>query len=300
MKMVIVGTGALARLYAFQFRNLGPILIGRSPVPSYVVEGFDTAVTVHPAQLSWNESPPADCDVVLMALKWPAMELAQTWLARNARNALVISVMNGMGQEEALDGIVDGSRLAVGVTTAAATRIDGARPGVAVHSLGTTWLPQTGHRAESDLKSYVQTHNLPWAWHSRQTIREKRWQKLLFNAVINPLSALADCPNGELPQHLIWRLSVPLLSEAKAVAEKENIPLPENLSDMLLALTRATGPNISSMLQDMRRGVATEITAITGYLVKRAKSHSLSVPTHEAIYTLIRMLEPPEVREKKP
>ena len=57
------------------------------------------------------------------------------------------------------------------------------------------------------------------------------------------------------------------------------------------AISSVTAANRASMLQDMLAGRPTEIDAITGVLLRMAETSGLDLPTHRAVYTLIRTLE---------
>jgi 2-dehydropantoate 2-reductase len=107
-------------------------------------------------------------------------------------------------------------------------------------------------------------------------------EKLVVNAVINPLTVIFDCHNGQLFSNpAIADLMRLLLSEISAVIrslpEIKRIPgveprfSQEKLEGAVVGVAEKTAKNISSMLQDMRAGRETEINYINGYVVKRGK-----------------------------
>ncbi|MGW8250924.1 MAG: ketopantoate reductase family protein, partial [Anaerolineales bacterium] len=95
------------------------------------------------------------------------------------------------------------------------------------------------------------------------------WGKLVINAAINPLTALLQVPNGELLERPTARsLMVSLAREAAAVAAAQKLRLPYD--DPITAVEETatrTAANRSSMLQDVQRGMPTEIDAICGAIV---------------------------------
>ncbi|CAM4082209.1 ketopantoate reductase family protein [Pseudoalteromonas byunsanensis] len=105
-----------------------------------------------------------------------------------------------------------------------------------------------------------------------------RWQKLLVNIAINPLTAIHQIPNGQLRQPKFSATILALLNEACTVANKAGvkIPLSAALDSAYLVMSR-TSVNFSSMAQDIKHGRKTEIEAICGYVVTQGQS--LNVPT---------------------
>ena len=107
---------------------------------------------------------------------------------------------------------------------------------------------------------------------------------------INPLTALLDCPNGELRQHpdrvaLICR-------EVAAVIEREGYHTSESdLRYYVDQVIESTAENISSMLQDIRAMRHTEIDYITGYLLKRARAHGITVAENSRLFELVKRKE---------
>lgn len=118
------------------------------------------------------------------------------------------------------------------------------------------------------------------------------WTKLLINSVINPLTAIMRVRNGELTACLhTVALMESLYHEACAVLADAGIRTSERLWDQLLDVCEKTAGNTSSMLQDLLNGRTSEIDWINGSIIRLARSQRLSVPTHEAVYQLVKGLE---------
>lgn len=292
MRITILGTGALARYYAFRMRTLGPTLIGRMG-PAYQVLGAYNESVVHPTVRDWADAP-LPADVILLTVKWAAMELVVDWLRRIPGNPLIISFMNGLGQEEALSSVVRRDQLAIGLTTTACRRVDCPMPGVIVHHVGQESLPLLSHPAVTSLQDALDTIDFAWNWRPQEDMLSLRWHKLLANCVINPLSALSHHRNGELLTLPIWRLATPLITEALAVASALSVDLPDfsTAHSHIRALAKATGSNRSSMLQDVEATKITEIEAINGYIVAKGQALSIPTPTHQAITQLVAQMHP--------
>ncbi len=124
-------------------------------------------------------------------------------------------------------------------------------------------------------------------------IRSDVWSKVVVNAAINPIAALAGVPNGRLVQDRnLTRLLDEVARESLAVAQAEGAHLDttEVLHRMRL-IARRTGPNRASMLQDLDRHRRTEIDAITGAILRAADMHGLVAPLNRALYALVRARE---------
>ena len=101
----------------------------------------------------------------------------------------------------------------------------------------------------------------------------------MINCAINPLTAIHGCRNGELLENPQRRQETQaLITELAAVSAAAGFAqLALTLQEAVTEVIRATADNTSSMRQDLERGRATEIDAITGYCCRRATA--LNVPT---------------------
>lgn len=119
------------------------------------------------------------------------------------------------------------------------------------------------------------------------------WQKLAVNAVINPLTALHQCKNGELSNSK-YAAAIELLIEefvlvAKASGQDFSI---EAIQSRVAQVIRQTADNYSSMQQDFAKGRQSELDYITGFLLKQAEQYQLQLPAHQAIYQILRQKSP--------
>lgn len=293
MNLAIVGTGAMAKFYASTFRTLAPTLIGRQSGGPFILSDNGHTEILNPPFLPWQAAAGISWDVIILAVKWPAMPLVQSLMTHVPSGSLVISLMNGMGQEEALIPPLDPSQLAAGMTTDAVTGTwDESRglPAFTVTAHGETMVPWLPHPSMPLWQNTVTDMGLSWRFLPQDSVLRHRWVKLVQNSLINPLSALANVPNGTLPDMPIWNLAPALLHEARTVARAAGIVLEPDLDAQVVRLARATARNISSMLQDVRKNRETEIDAINGYLLRCATQYGIEIPVHRALVQLIHAL----------
>lgn len=124
-------------------------------------------------------------------------------------------------------------------------------------------------------------------------------ERLAVNSILSPLSVVFDCANGKLlEKFIITKLMRDLLREIVAVVQ--NLPELQNTSGFkdrftikrleCLVIQRASRStsNISSMLQDARRGRRTEIDFINGYIVKRGLELGIPCPVNAAVIQIVK------------
>eukprot|EP00536_Pseudo-nitzschia_multiseries_P001257 jgi/Psemu1/180480/e_gw1.15.50.1 len=108
------------------------------------------------------------------------------------------------------------------------------------------------------------------------------WNKLAANCVINPLTSLFRCTNGELAMEPSFpELREQLLAEVARVAKA--------MRDFVTRTITATRDNKSSMYQDILRGnqTKTEIDHLNGYVVRKGRELGLDCPSNEDLCSRI-------------
>jgi 2-dehydropantoate 2-reductase len=126
-------------------------------------------------------------------------------------------------------------------------------------------------------------------------------EKLVMNAMINPLTAILDCKNGELfckgPVMKVMRL---LLQEAvqvlQSLPEIRDSTEPEiqgcfsiqKLGQKVVDIAQKTAENTSSMLQDVRAGKETEIDYINGWIVEKGKAFGVECDYNAKLLDMVK------------
>lgn len=133
--------------------------------------------------------------------------------------------------------------------------------------------------------------DINWPTRSVAAIEPLLWLKLAANCVINPLTALHQCRNGDLLllSHHEW---YPIAKEVAAVARALHHPHLDD--DQVIAFVtqviKDTVHNQSSMLQDVLAGRATEIDYLNAYVAQQGQRWNIPCPANEDLCHRIRAL----------
>lgn len=139
----------------------------------------------------------------------------------------------------------------------------------------------------------LQAHTL-----TNDEIEMQLWNKLAANCLINPLTALYHCTNGQVVDCPEWNDYLEKIPNEVAQVSKYNNRLlaetiriePCTLRDFCLQVVASTKENRSSMLQDVTAGRRTEIEALNGYVVRLGQANNVPVPANEDLYERISKL----------
>lgn len=210
--------------------------------------------------------------------------------------ANVLCFQNGMGHVEKLSQVFSPAALYAAITTEAARKRSVTE---VIHTgSGETRIGRPLQEAEGavddpmaeQLKECMRDAGFPCV--TSNNINNAIWNKLLINAVINPMTAVLRVPNGRLIGSNDWMCTMrTLLEEGIAVAEANGIEIAADLWEQLVSVCQRTAANHSSMLQDVTAGRETELEWITGSLLRCADKARLSIPSHRLLYRLVKGLE---------
>ncbi|KON68389.1 hypothetical protein AKG34_05910 [Peribacillus butanolivorans] len=110
--------------------------------------------------------------------------------------------------------------------------------------------------------------------------------KLVVNAVINPLTAILSVENGKLISNpFYYQLFQALFEEISAILE---LPNKMGSFEHVKSVCFATAENRSSMLKDIDNGRKTEIDAILGYILSEAKGKEKSDCVTASLYKMVK------------
>ena len=281
--LAIVGAGALGLHFAAGLAAAGPVaLVARNAARAAALrDGVEVGTRRFvPEAFAPDALPQADW-VILLVKTGDTAEAARTALALQPRG--VLSLQNGL-VEATLRAECGSVSVGQGITTEGAFR-EGSR--VQPAGAGETLLPP-GFEAVAEALCAAS-----FRARVEPQIAAARLAKLLVNVAINPLAALFRVPNGALlalPHRVLLEA---LVREAWPVLRAAGLDLDEDAAlARVVAVATATAGNRASMLQDVLAGRRTEIDAITGTLLAMAEAGGVELPTHRAVFTLVRRLAP--------
>lgn len=141
---------------------------------------------------------------------------------------------------------------------------------------------------------------------------QQQLEKLAVNSVINPLTALLDGVNGVLLYNFaLTRTARLLLAETSHIIrhlpELQHVPnvnvrfSPERLETLVVGICNKTKENVSSMLDDVRKGRKTEIEYLNGYIVRRGEEMGFKALVNYAVMQMVdgkRQMVGRELREE--
>jgi len=128
------------------------------------------------------------------------------------------------------------------------------------------------------------------------------WQKLLHNAVVNPVSALTGLTCREmLDDEDLQRFMRALCMEIVAVMRARGVPImdEEDPYRPVIGSQKALGKNRPSMWQDLSRSNCTEVDAINGAIVEEAARLGLAAPLNFGLVRFIHSRERQKILRKR-
>lgn len=307
MRIVIVGGGAIGRLFgsfliqggneitlvdndqktigALQEKGIG-LLDGDSEHPddttSFPVHALATADSI------------TEADLVLLLVKSQATIRAVMDIAHLIKPTCpLLCLQTGLGNLETAGKIVPPKDILLGITFMSATALSEAR--VKKGSLeAKTYIGELDGSFSKRLEEIC--HVFSRCGIETQMVKRiigRLWCKVITYSAINPVSAILQVPNGSLTSKMeSITLMKRLLDEGRAVANACSVELVyPDLYELLFDACAKSANNLSSMLQDILNETPTEIDAQNGAICKYAEEHGISVPTHQTMVELIKLLE---------
>jgi 2-dehydropantoate 2-reductase len=231
------------------------------------------------------------CDFGVVATKSPHTRAAVLAATGILANAAVVSVQNGLGNEEivaeAAPHVIRGSIVTAGAVIA---------PGVVRYDApGDSWfgpfepspaaMDQVSRLAGLLTEGGLRTYALSDA-------RGPQWTKVIFNAATSPLAALTGLSVGRVCTDAGLRALVDgLIAEAMAVCDRAGIVLPRRPDDAVAEAIADAFDHKPSMLQDVLARRPTEIDVLNGGIAAEGRRTGVGTPLHDCMVALLKGLE---------
>ncbi|EUJ40675.1 ketopantoate reductase family protein [Brochothrix campestris] len=297
MKIAIFGVGAIGSIFGRLFTEAGHEV-------TYIARGKTLAVIERNGltiKSIWGDSKEAvivksrdevlseTFDYLFLAVKATGIDTAIAELRPLMKSTTaLISVLNGIGNEEKLAVAFGADKIVGGSVLMSAVRIDN---GI-IHHIGKgdlavgQWDEQTDdERLPALITSLAQT---PLKARIVPNIREQKWNKLLWNIAFNPISALMRQKVGTIlaDEHLA-RIIQQMKTEFLAIAAAYNISIWPESHTGIEQPDEGSLQHLPSMAQDRLAQQEMELDAILGQLIQLGEDKHLPVATLSTIFHLL-------------
>lgn len=236
-------------------------------------------------------------DLVMITVKsYDTQGVVERLLPFISGSTAVMSMQNGIGNEETISGLVGPDRTMGGMAIFGA-RMTG--PGSVEVTVYASEVLVGDLKREETLRARmiaetISESGIP-AKASDDILRDK-WMKAFYNIALNPLSAILKVPYGSLgkSQNTIVIMKK-MLEEGFQVAQALKVDLKMGWKEYFDYLMEhqlpPTAGHHSSMLQDIERGRKTEIDYLNGAIVKLGSEKGIPTPVNSTISSIVRSLE---------
>lgn len=298
-KIAVVGTGAIGMYYGARLALAGDdvrFLMRRDREHARAhglrIVGRDRTDALRPAAAYATAEEIGPVDVVLVALKTTANgELARLLPPLLHADSVVLTLQNGLGNEELLASLVGAERTLGGLCFVALNRT---APGeVTCYHPGSVTLGEFGRPAQARTRALAERF-------SRAGVRctavddlaGARWRKLVWNIPFNGLSIAAGGLTTDriLADSGLAHEVRALMDEVAEAARRFGHDVPEKFIQGQIDVTPPMGPYAPSSLVDFRAGREVEVEPIWGEPLRRAQAAGLAMPRLALLHALLRQL----------
>jgi 2-dehydropantoate 2-reductase len=297
-RVAILGAGAMGTLFAFQLAEHNEVTLVdvRGDVVDTINEIGGVQLDDLPVRRVVATRDPARVfatNYLFAFVKAPNTLAAVRPFAGQLNPATpIVSLQNGLGNEEAIKTALGGTvPLVIGITNEAGLAVGHGRS--RRQGVGTTVVGSAGASTETvrGVQRLIAAAGLECAM--AYDIRPHQWGKLLANAAINPISALADAKNGIIasdPDAAELARGVALEGAAVAHGLRVNLPF-ANPWEYVRSIVALSADGRNSMTIDLAAHMKTEIDYVNGAIVAAGRRLGIPTPYNEVLVRLVKAKE---------
>lgn len=305
MKLAIVTAGAVGGYF-------GGLFIGKGADITFVARGEhlkalqtggltikrpDGDLVIAPDQYKVTDNPARavrGVDMVLFAVKsYDTHVVAKALLPGLGETVPVLSLQNGVENEELLSAILEPQRTAGGVAyvfakLSAPGEITATNAGRLVVARRSMAGGPVAHL--DDFLALCEAAGVPVQ--ATTEIGKVKWTKLVFNSALNGWTAFRQTTlDNILADPETRRGFEETVRETVEVALALGIPLDDNIVSDTMARAASLGAAGSSMLADLEMGRRLEFEALNGYIVRKGREKGVPTPYNALLFRELAALD---------
>jgi 2-dehydropantoate 2-reductase len=282
-RVAVIGAGAVGCMLASHLASAGCdiVICGRAPLERIAMT-IDGGIVEH--KVAWAAEPAElpELRYAVLATKIHHTPDVAEWLAALRPGAVVIAAQNGVGHRQRLAPRTPATVVPM-LVYPNARRTGPGEVRVARTGRGLVVPDDEPGRAAAALFAEGDVDIEAVA-----DFATAAWEKLLFNVIANPLTALTGRPLEVLGEAAVAVLGLDLALETVKVARAEGAALtPQHARDALAWLQGLPGSLPSSMLQDRAAGRMMEHQGLLGPVVRLGRHHGVPTPLTAAVLALL-------------
>ena len=289
--IIVLGAGAIGSVYAVKLsaRHAVTVVARREHAEAIRSEGLRLigreTLTARLDAVTQVESI-APNTLVLLTTKVNASEAALRPIADLVRDdTVIVCVQNGLDSEGIARRAVGGRCLVLRAITQFGAIFQA--PGLINFTASGSTLLEDGPRSAA-IAGILTACGLEGR--VCPDIKTEIWRKLIFNCVINPITAITGTEVGGIADPRLDPLKQLVIDECVAVARSEGVEFP---NDLLATIAEVFGASrtIASMRQDLMRGRPTEIDHMNGAVVDLGRRAGIPCPVNAALAAIIKAMD---------
>lgn len=300
MKIGVIGIGAVGGYFGGKLAKTGNdvTFIARGKTlevmknTGLIIKSCNGDFNIENPKVSSDLSMLKETDLILLCVKsYNTEEIAKTLKSIISENTTIVSMQNGIENEEILAEIL-GIEKIIGAAVYITSGVP--EPGVINHtSHGRLVLGELNGEITDRIKNLEKLFfdsNIAVTLSSN--IKQELWSKLMLNAAYNGFTAivrnsLVNFQEISEAQESFYKI----LKEAQFVAQKEGYNISDEVVENVVKFTKMKnfGSFKSSTLLDIEAGKFVEVEALNGAIIRAAKKHNLDIPLNKFLYALLKM-----------
>lgn len=231
-----------------------------------------------------------DADLILFCVKsYHTESIAKQLKSRISDKSLIISLQNGVENEQILAGIFGKERI---IASAVYITASSKKAGQINHTgYGKIILGELAGKVTpriEELQKMFLKANVPAG--TSDCVMRELWKKLILNTAYNGFTTLIDDTLENINDYPEAKQAFKdVLKESQSVANAEGMNVSDDeVNQIVDMLSQESFISFkSSTLQDLEKGKPVEIDSLQGAIIKTAKKHNMKVPLNNLIYSLI-------------
>ncbi|MDK2808480.1 MAG: 2-dehydropantoate 2-reductase [Clostridiales bacterium] len=301
MKIAIIGAGAMGCLYGAYLSKYHEVSLFDSYLPQVeainqngLILREDNIETTYPVKAFPSGTDIGAVDLVIVFVKsidtYRAVETSQSLIDPHT---IVMTLQNGAGNDRDIMHFVDKNHVIIGTSkhncvTLAPGKIH--HTGWGMTTIGSMSTAEDHSNIER-IASILQEAGLNSE--ISNDIQRIIWSKLFVNISINTLTALLETKIGYVIENKhAWDFAKRIVYEAISVAEEDGTYFDRReVMDTVRHVCITAGEGYSSMYQDRKKKVRTEIDKLNGAIVEQAKLYGVATPCNSLVVDLIHAVE---------